>query len=300
MQNREKVLIFFIICFNLCVFTMTNTVFATDNPAQNASASDDFALPSFILPDTTGTSAPVIAPDKAFTDPEIAELAPRKTQEIVIKEVVQEKSAKHLPSVKTKNTLVLPATKSLNDKIGIEIINADGSDNTIQQIEIPKAKPALQKDLLVPLAPVSAQKITQSADGDIEKPKVKSFTSAAIQNSNTIPHEIKVSFYPNSTEYSGNAVKWIKALAIQALENPQTAIELRISKTNPALQQHRSNAIVNILQNYGLSLHQIFIVHTNRDADNLVLQTINKPEKKSTVRVKTLSGNTKEKETINW
>lgn len=168
----------------------------------------------------------------------------------------------------------------------------------------------VKKTLLLPLKP---QKNAPIADinESTSKPIRKTFSSAyadkvlsAAQKETKLPlimpQDLKVSFYPNAADFSGQTVKWIKAFSLRALQDPRTIIEIRLSRQNPALQQKRLYVIQRILANTGLSTHQMAVDYVDRPTDSLILRTVKKAETISTVRSQTSSGQTKKKTTINW
>ena len=115
-----------------------------------------------------------------------------------------------------------------------------------------------------------------------------------------MPQDIKVTFYPNSAEFSGQTVKWIKVFSLQALNDPRYVVQVRLSTENPEVQQKRLYVIQRLFENSGLSTHQIVVDYVDRPADSLVLRLVEKPENARVEKVHLKNGKTKVKKTINW
>lgn len=167
-----------------------------------------------------------------------------------------------------------------------------------------------KKRLLLPLHSSSAKKV-EKEDLNIPAPQYKVVPSvvadqvlADAQNntksSALMPHDIKVSFYPNSAEFSGQTVKWIKVFSLQALNDPRYVVQVRLSTKNPDIQQKRLYVIQQLFENSGLSAHQIVVDYVVRPADSLVLRLVERPENVQLEKVHLKNGKTKVKKTINW
>lgn len=91
-----------------------------------------------------------------------------------------------------------------------------------------------------------------------------------------MPKEIKVSFYPDSFALSGQAVKWIKAFALGAIQDPKVMIDVRISTTKPWLQDKRLKIVQQVLLQNGLSAHQLKITFVSRAENSLLLRYIDR------------------------
>ena len=123
------------------------------------------------------------------------------------------------------------------------------------------------------------------------------------QNTGTdflLPHEIKVSFYKNATALSGQTLKWIKAFALQTIQDPRLIVEIRMSQSNPSIQAQRLAVVKNALLGTGLSTHQIRVSYTKRSADSFVIRAVEKAENVDITQNTTASGKTIEKRTIKW
>lgn len=170
------------------------------------------------------------------------------------------------------------------------------------------SKDILKKPLLLPLKQqkdVSPTKVSEATPNPIYKTFPSSFAdkilSAAQSNKELpliMPQDLKVSFYPNASDFSGQTIRWIKAFSLRVLQDPRYVIEIRLSTQNPALQQKRLYIIQRILAGTGLSQHQIMVDYVNRPVDSLILRTIKKSENISTVIP--AKGYSKGRKTINW
>ncbi len=183
-------------------------------------------------------------------------------------------------------------------------IDALLEDETSKEAKKPK------KRLLLPLRPLPS-KTPPAEDLSGTEPlfKVVSSTMAdqvlkdaqdQTRSSLLMPQDIKVTFYPDSAEFSGQTVKWIKAFALQALNDPRRVVEIRLSQYNPIMQQKRLSVVQRLLMNSGLSAHQIVVDYVNRPADSLILRTVEKVETVQKRKIEMKNGKVKENETIIW
>lgn len=144
------------------------------------------------------------------------------------------------------------------------------------------------KPLLIPLM---SKKVEVKKDVEVELPKriravaPSAFADemlAALDNGRGVPfrmpHEMKISFYPNASSFSGQSLKWVKAFAKTALLDPRLIVEVRVSHQNAPLQDKRLLLIQNTLKGVGLSAHQINIIFVERPQDTILLRAISKPQ----------------------
>ncbi len=163
-----------------------------------------------------------------------------------------------------------------------------------------------KKPLLLPLR--GTKKISKKISDDeiVAQPKLKTYSSIfadkvleAAQTGQDLPlimpMDLKVSFYPNAADFSGQTIKWLKAFSYRALQDPRYVIEVRLSKDDLILQQKRLFVIQKILANEGLSSHQLVIDYVNRPKDSLILRMV---KKEPSVGMRSRSK--KEKGVINW
>lgn len=168
-------------------------------------------------------------------------------------------------------------------------ISADDEINSILSgsFDTEEKDTGKKKPLLLPLKGIKKATKTTVADEQIPAPTRKTYASifadkvleAAQTNQNLpliMPMDLKISFYPNSADFSGQTIKWVKAFSYRALQDPRYVIEIRLSKSNPHLQQKRLLLVQKILKNAGLSSHQLVVDYVKRPADSLILRMVKK------------------------
>jgi len=99
-----------------------------------------------------------------------------------------------------------------------------------------------------------------------------------ISSSFVMPKEIKVSFYQNAFSLSGQAMKWMKAFSLGAIQDPRLMIDVRISTENRPLQEKRLRLIEQVLLQNGLSRHQLRVTWTQRNAHSVMLRYIDRAD----------------------
>ena len=193
--------------------------------------------------------------------------------------------------------------QSLTSSTDDEISNILAGNETQQPTEGEQTK---KKPLLLPLKGGKKTIKTENTDEFIPRPRLKTYSSAyadkvleaARMNQELpliMPMDLKVTFYPNAADFSGQTIKWLKVFSLKALQDPRYVIEVRLSKENLMLQQKRLFVIQKILANSGLSSHQLVVDYVKRPKDSLVLRMVKK-EPNVSVR----SHTKKEKGVINW
>lgn len=93
-----------------------------------------------------------------------------------------------------------------------------------------------------------------------------------------VPTELRLTFRPDSSEISAQSVKWIKAFGQRAKKDIQNAVEVRMSTTDPDIQEKRFALIHSILTGVGMEDVQVIPVMTNRTPHTIVLRMIVLPE----------------------
>ena len=187
-------------------------------------------------------------------------------------------------------------------------ISADDEINSILSGETPseQTKEGKRKPLLLPLKGSKTVETKSTYEEPIPAPTRKTYSSiyadkvleAAQTNQNLpliMPMDLKVTFYPNSADFSGQTIKWLKAFSLRALQDPRYVIEVRLSTTNQQLQQKRLLLIQKILTNAGLSTHQLVVDYVNRPADSLILRMVKKE-----THLDIPATDKKSKKIINW
>ena len=154
-----------------------------------------------------------------------------------------------------------------------------------------KAGEESKKKLLIPLAPVP-----KSGEADVSVPvkervivpseyadQVTAGLKAGEEVPFHMPHEIRITFYPRESAFSGQTLKWVRAFALAAIQDPRLIVEVRASCAEADLQDARLKLVKSVLMGAGLSTHQIVINYTNRPVDTMLLRAIPRPEATETV-----------------
>lgn len=304
----------------------------SDERVATITAEGDFMVPTFLLPAAEPAQNP-----NTVTRMEATETHTKTVRELPVVKITQtelipvrEQMAveRRLTGKTTKTTqmykealarsqgVVTPAGQLNTDSQNTDKNKASDSqkgalshiltDDDMAQ-EAPKVK---KKKLLLPLKPLPPEAQPQE-DLSGTEPLYTTYASemadkalSDAQNENSepllMPQDIKVTFYPNSAEFSGQTVKWIKVFSLQARKDPRYTVEIRLSRDNPLIQQKRLFVIQRILMNNGLSLHQIAIDYVNRPENSLILRMVEKEEDIQTRKVQLKNGQVKENKTINW
>lgn len=206
-----------------------------------------------------------------------------------------------------RNNLSVPAKKQADTSIASSTSDEissilEGTDT----LKTPEVETGKKKPLLLPLKGTKKPVKAESVDEFIPNPRLKTYSSVyadkvleAAQTNQELPlimpMDLKVSFYPNAADFSGQTIKWLKVFSLKALQDPRYVIEVRLSKENLLLQQKRLFVIQKILANSGLSSHQLVVDYVKRPKDSLILRMV---KKESSLNVR--SSSKKEKGVINW
>lgn len=136
-------------------------------------------------------------------------------------------------------------------------------------------------------APVEKSEEKKPVD-NVKKPKAATVQTAgqkpaaAVKRENenrfSVPSELRLTFRPDSSEMSAQTVKWIKAFGLRVKNDIQNAVEIRMSNTNPTLQEKRFAIIYSTLTGVGVEDVQIIPVMTDRTPHTIVLRMIVLPE----------------------
>ncbi len=210
----------------------------------------------------------------------------------------------------SESQVVNPAEQNGRTVAGVadEVINDVLSETSGKNVGVKET--VKKKRLLLPLKPVVSKDVIEET-ASYSAPVYKTYASEVadkmlIQAQEggevpaLMPQDIKVTFYPNSTEFSGQMVKWIKVFSLQARQDPRYIINIRLSKTNPTIQQKRLFVIQRILMNTGLSLHQIVVEYVDRPENSLVLRMVHREDNVETRKVQQKNGQIKENKLIKW
>ena len=311
--------------------TASNDGDVEDEKVATITAEGDFMVPTFLLPEANPATqeTPKIREKSVETRTQtVRELPVVKITQTELIPVREQMAVERRLTGKTTKTMQKyqealarskgvtgAGTQSQNaqtDSVGVDT-DADSSVNRILTGEISavsEEQPVKKKKLLLPLKPLPERKTVQEEISDT-KPLYTTYTSEmadkALSDAQSdeeepllMPQEIKVTFYPNSAEFSGQTVKWIKVFSMRARKDPRYMVEIRLSRSNPTIQQKRLFVIQRILMNNGLSLHQIAVDYVDRPENSLILRMVRKNENIQTRKVKLKNGQVKERKTINW
>lgn len=255
-----------------------------EDAVATITAEGDFVVPTYLLPIEPIT-------EKSTVDEEELKIVTTTTETITapvlskgISLVSEKKSV--VPPLKTQDKFLSEmALDKESTQEDFESVN-----NKVDEVSEPDQKvlEASKKPLLLPLAPIKELEKDEEGQVDIRPQRrvipsdyADQVVSALEKNEKVpfiMPQEVKVTFYPNAVEFSGQTVKWIRAFSLVALADPRLMVDVRVSTQNPEIQEKRLPLVKNILLSNGLSPHQIQITYADRPSDTLILRNIIKPE----------------------
>lgn len=298
---------------------------AQEEKMPTITAEGDFVVPTYLLqappsasevvvPDTSKNNSLKIQTEHIQTNTKtVRNLPVVKITQTELTPVAEQMAIERFLTGKTtkttkmyKEALARQNKNKLKDKNEMADLDVD---DIVEQDGVVQDK-VQKKKLLLPLKP-ARETVELEEDLSDVKPiykvisstmadKVLSEAREQTENGLLMPHDIKVSFYPNSTEFSGQTIKWIKAFSLRALNDPRYIVNVRLSRENPTIQQKRLFVIQRLLKNSGLSTHQIAVDYVDRPTDSLVLRMVEKQEDVEVRQVQMKNGKVKENKTINW
>lgn len=122
------------------------------------------------------------------------------------------------------------------------------------------------------------------ADKDKDKNKKEESSSStfskllglgAKKDNNIAPSELKLAFQPNRAEISGQTLDWLKAFSLNAVNNENVFVEIRIDGSSSfELQQKRLNLLYSILVNNGVDYNKINIIFTDREPNSFIIRNV--------------------------
>jgi len=116
----------------------------------------------------------------------------------------------------------------------------------------------------------------------------------------TLPRDMRLQFAPDSSQLSQAILKWITAYALHVQKDPRLVVSLRVSQHDWNLQQARLSLIVKTLMQRGLSVRQIKVYRSDRDADTLVLGYMEHPDQTKIVVPGDTVHKLKEQKNFSW
>ena len=260
-----------------------------EEAVATVTADGDFLLPTYLLPGETATIERTTTVEKTF------EQTPSKVTSITIPIMEQTVASQKTTTTTVKEddfsdllqqtapaTTVTIQSSASQQTAGNTAVTTESVNQT--------AKPVTQK-LLIPLAPVS---VVTPSEPDL--PERKRFVvpseyadqmidslKVGQQTPFKMPHEIRITFYPRASAFSGQTLKWVRAFATAALQDPRLIVEVRASCAEASLQDARLKLVKSVLAGAGLSTHQIVINYTDRPVDTMLLRAVPRPEPSETL-----------------
>ena len=260
------------------------TVTTTKEPDdfQSLVAQTKAALPP---PSTVQVTPRTAVPQPALSSkPQSFPANPVPNSTVVIQDRVE------LPVVAVQGTIQTPlkdtqVTRAFPKPSGTTYDPLDDQDFEAEKRTSSKRK------LLIPLAPVpkvtEPEPTLQGRERVIVPSEYADQVTAGLQKGLTIPfhmpHEIRITFYPQDSAFSGQTLKWVRAFAWAAMQDPRLIVEIRASCAEADLQDARVKLVKGVLMGAGLSTHQIVINYTNRPVDTMLLRAVPRPEATETV-----------------
>ena len=250
-----------------------------ENAVATVTADGDFLLPTYLLPGETATVTRKTVVEEVVEEPVVKTMEEKTTVTRSVSEVVDETAPADVDILaEIQATNALPAPKPARNIGTGHVVPA-------RKVEQPPRR------LLLPLAPV-----TKAAEADpVLPPRVRAVAPSAYADqildslekgeplAFLMPRDLKISFYPHESSFSGQSLKWIKAFAIAALNDPRLVVEIRASCVDAELQDKRLALVKNALQGAGLSTHQIIVNYTKRPVDTMLLRAVPRPETKEVI-----------------
>ncbi len=255
--------------------------FQTEEAVATVTADGDFLLPTYLLPGDTATIERTTTVEQVYETPKVI-----REKEVVVPVSV----AKALETASVANQT---DKKIVYEKEELEALLQQTAPQPVLKLgeghkteEEVVRKKEQRKKILIPLAPVPAVQTEEELVPT--KERVIAPSEYADQMADSIklgeklpflmPHEIRITFYPKASTFSGQSLKWIKAFALAALKDPRLVVELRASCAEADLQDARISLVKGALKSAGLSTHQIVVNYTNRPVDTMLLRAVPRQE----------------------
>ena len=152
-----------------------------------------------------------------------------------------------------------------------------------EQSESKQSEPSLTDSIAAWFSSGSSSD-NNSSNNKTEKDKKEENSSSAFskllglgakKDSNIAPSELKLAFQPNRAEISGQTLEWIKAFSLNAVNNENVFVEIRIDGSSSfELQQKRLNLLYSILVNNGVDYNKINIIFTDREPNSFIIRNV--------------------------
>ena len=263
----------------------------SEDAVATVTADGDFLLPTYLLPGDTATIERTTTVEQVYETPKVI-----REKEVVVPVAVADalQAAAVLPKTEKKVVYEENELEELLKQTAPPPVLKLGEGHKVKEDKkVSHSKPS--KKLLIPLAPVPS---VQIEDGEVLPVKERVIAPSGYADKMVdsikadeelpflMPHEIRITFYPRVSTFSGQSLKWIKAFALAALKDPRLVVELRASCADADLQDARLALVKGALQSAGLSTHQIVVNYTNRPVDTMLLRAVPRQEAMETVVTK--------------
>ncbi|MBQ7413620.1 MAG: hypothetical protein IJV07_05060 [Alphaproteobacteria bacterium] len=275
----------------------------SDEAVATVTADGDFLLPTYLLPGETATVERQTTVETKY-EPVVIETPVSVGQEAIVRTTTtttsrvlgQETDIDKTGAANGQPVKIGTGHQVKNDsstKIQAKTEQAKKQSISLSEEEQPEFKSAGGR-LLIPLAPVNAGEVAEPALPTRERIIVPNEYADQMFNGLKdggripfkMPHEVRITFYPKASAFSGQTLKWVRAFAVAALQDPRLIVEIRSSCAEADLQDKRLALVKGVLQGVGLSTHQIVVNYTNRPVDTMLLRAVPRPEPTETVRMK--------------
>ncbi len=237
-------------------------------------------------------------PAAAFMQPALT--APSTPQPIVVPYNPTVTTSQSNTSPLTAVPTTTPTMPNIDDLLSGLELNEPTEDDTVDKpkksLLLPIRGKIIRSEIPEEKAPVLKKRTLSSDVAD----KVLAASGKGGTGAFLMPQDLKLTFYPNATDFSGQTVKWIKAFSIKAARDPRYIVEIRLSQQNPVIQQKRLFVIQNILSNNGLSAHQLAVTYVDRPENSLVLRIVKKGEETQTTEIISKTGRKSSNTLISW
>ncbi len=270
----------------------------SEEAVATVTADGDFLLPTYLLPgETAQVKRKTIVQE--YTEKPIATAREQRSQPKNVTAPVAQAPVVAVPAAVIQVPPVVVSAKTLQPVPTVRQQTVVAQPVVSQPAVSVKAAPtpakkkvvSVRKKLLIPLADVPAQDAaeppvptkTQWFVPTVYADQMTSSLRSGEEMPFRMPHEMRITFYPKASSFSGQTLKWVKAFATAALQDPRLVVEVRASCADANLQEARLALIRNALKNAGLSQHQIIVNYTNRPVDSMLLMAVPRPEKSEKV-----------------
>ena len=257
----------------------------SEEAVATVTADGDFLLPTYLLPGETATVERTTTIEKVYETPQAKPLPQPESRSVA--PVVTESSAT-TQKVAVAQTQTTKKVVAQEDELEALLKQTAPAPVELGTKPLKEVHP---KKILIPLAPLPAVEVAEPALPTRERVIAPSEYADRMTDSLKkgekmpflMPHEIRITFYPKASSFSGQALKWVKAFAMAAVQDPRLVVEVRASCAEADLQETRIKLVKDALMGAGLSTHQIVVNYTDRPVDTMLLRAVPRQELTETV-----------------